>query len=185
MAEKRRWTPIEDDLLHFWWGVFHIERVAARLKRSVPAVAQRAHRLKLGSPGRGTMTLREFSEHTGFARDSILLAAQRIGVTIPRRARGKCSQRGTQGRFYSIDADLAEKLLAHLDPVLGNRKWSSNWGEKGRIKVLPGACVACGTTERPHYAKDLCRRCYLNMKRAGKRYRNPSTRSNRNDPAGL
>lgn len=41
---------------------------------------------------------------------------------------------------------------------------------------LAGAYRECGTTERPHYARGLCKNCYQRVDRAGRCDEFPRTR---------
>lgn len=165
----KRWTREDLDRLEFLWGVSDIQRIAKLLERSVGAVAERANRLGLGSPGRGYESLSQFAKRTGFAADTIRCAARKAKITIPRRARGRNATTGTnKGRFYAIDDDLAERLLAVLDPVRGARPTNEGaWGTKGRRFEIPPACLRCGRTDRKHYARGYDRTCYSALQKAG------------------
>jgi hypothetical protein len=174
----RRWTCEELDRVSFLWGVVDVQEIAKRLNRTVAGVAEKVDRLGLGSPGRGYETLKQFSERTGFAEDTIRCAAKKAGIVIPRRARGRNStaRRSAKGRHYAIDDDLAERLLAVLDPVRGARPVNEGaWGTKGRRFVIPPACLGCGRTDRKHYARGYDRACYSRLQKAGQLPRHDPT----------
>lgn len=164
-----KWTAEEDAKLSFDWGVFRVETIARKLGRPRGGVVERAKRLQLGSPARGTVTVVGLSGKTGYGKTQIKNAARQLGITIGRRVTLNRAKRGG-ARHTAIDEEDAERIVDFLkgrpDGTRIRAEHKGAWNELGRGgHRKPPACVACGTNERPHYAKDLCRGCYEKMSR--------------------
>lgn len=161
----RTWTEREDDLLRWNWGQVSRERLEEILGHSWAAINWRAVRLGLGSLARGTLTLTEIAERTGYSRRSLQLYAERLGISL-RKIRS-CLPRGerTKPRRYAIDTSEAERLIAWLATRTGRPIDDlRGWGHYGRV----AACLCCGRTDRPHNGRGLCETCYAAAKRQGR-----------------
>jgi len=160
------WTPQEDKLLRLLWSDVGADRLAVRLGRSVASVHARAvhHRLPTGQHGllriKQAERLWGYSKHTIYAAiEALGLQLKTIPITSPRQLKAKRRCKGmTDEQQQAILAFLAPRRHGESIPRPShpNRSRQGQWGT-GR---KPPACVACGGTERRHYAKGLCSRCY-------------------------
>lgn len=161
---RKRWTEEQDKQLAFDWGVFSLETIARRHGRTTTAIVERAKKLSLGAPSRGTQTVSGLAEATGYGRTQIRNAARVLGISVGRRTAAYVAKHRDR-RYTSLDEDDVEKIVAFLGsrPDGGRIRFEVRgaWGGSGRGGVTkPDQCVSCGTKDRPHYAKGLCDRCY-------------------------
>jgi hypothetical protein len=127
-------------------------------------VRLKATKLGFGRRGRAMISISEASRRTGIAR-----------VTLTRWARAMRLYNNTQARSGHFTRLLTEAALARVVAAAAPRKRAANWGElthplraeiRGAaarfapVRQLPPACVVCGSTERPHKARDMCGACY-------------------------
>ena len=174
----RHWTSKEDEQLRWWWGIISAEQLAKKLGRTRLGVIDRGQKLKLGAPRRGYLSMNELVRQTGYARSTILIAAQRLGLPLRRQPTYQQSSRGTPEHWrkkhknYAIGLDVAERIIDELTARPdGKRKAISYRGEWGGPNK-PERCLDCGKTDRPHAAKGACDRCYQRRKRKRDRRRN-------------
>jgi hypothetical protein len=159
----KHWTPDEDQRLMSWWGAFTVETIAIRLDRSPKGVIDRAKALDLGAPSRGLWSMNALVAHLGYCDRAIKTAARRAGVSLVRRAitttLGRDGHHAKRSTRFALDDDevaaiLTELLASPFDRVMASRRGEWGTGRK------PAACRGCGTSDRPHFARGLCRRCY-------------------------
>ena len=160
-----RWTVQELDQLEWEWTRFDIEELAKRLDRTPAGVREKARKMGLGSVKRGSYSLLEMSRKTGYDRDRILTAARRAGVNLSRVARTRSTPKGYKGRHYAISVDAWDRIVAELAKHPdGGRLWRSHaheWG--GRFRggaTKPNACLDHNGTDRQHYRRGYCRKCW-------------------------
>jgi hypothetical protein len=159
----KHWTEDEDHRLMSWWGAYTVETIAKRLGRTPKGVIDRAKLLGLGAPSRGTWTMQALVAHLGYCDRAIKTAAKRAGVSMDRRAftttLGPDGHHARRATRYSLDDDEVDRIIAELQAAPRSRVLASLAGEWG-VGRKPAACLDCGTDERPHFARGLCRRCY-------------------------
>jgi hypothetical protein len=184
MPERHRkvWTAKEESYLQYNWGELSIKKMAEALGRTEWAVATHAVTMRLGPYSRGTMSLREVAEFTGFSVTKVRHAIKKLGL----RPRYAWSSEPGQRKLaeYAIDDEVAEQLsdfmektpLIRLDNVGAARTTAGMWG----VGKKPAACVRCGTSDRPHYAKGHCRSCYWTIKGYRDEYRTTGNPIGRN-----
>jgi len=161
---RRRWSDEERTELRALWGRRDLLTIARRLGRTPVAVSMEAKKLGLGLPHHAFgKTLGELEKELGSKRSKILNAMKKLGFELrPVRTR-------TDPRFKrrtrlvvenhhipQIVAMLEEHPRIYSDAVGAGRSTKGVWG----VGKKPPCCKACGTTKRPHYAKDRCQRCY-------------------------
>jgi hypothetical protein len=163
MIKRRPWTEEQDRQLAFDWGVFSLDTIARRHGRTPMAIVQRAKKLSLGAPSRGTLTVCGLAEATGYGRSQIRSAARALGIVIGKRTSAYVAKHRNR-RYTSIDEEDVERIIAFLgsrpDGARIRAEVKGAWGGPGRGGPKPEGCVSCGTSERPHYAKGMCGRCY-------------------------
>lgn len=162
---KCYWTQEEITHLQFHWGYRSIAKLSQDLSRGVHAITRKAQDLKLGPPSKRGMSINAFSRYSGFSITKIKKAAEFLGEPLRRSWSGDAS-RGNKGKTvrYLIELELQERLLEVMlehEYIWLNRRGDSKstrgaWG----VGRKPPCCAACGTDERPHYAKGKCRSCY-------------------------
>lgn len=164
---RRPWKKEEDHLLEFFWGSHKIHWIAKRLQRTPWAVTHRALDLKLGPFERGTISMKQFCERSGFLQHQVIRAARKIGTKLHRAQPGSPINPRPQRR-YAIDDDQQEALLAELlrltkksshvykDGIGDKRSTKGRWG----VGKKPVRCNRCGTKDRPHFSGGLCASCY-------------------------
>lgn len=171
---RRPWSVTDQDKLMFWWGTFKLSTIAARLNRTPWAVTQQALKLKLGAFERGNISMRKFSELSGYNRSQILKAAKRAGIKLHRATPG-APVRSRPRRLYAITDDQQEALLkellssssthVYIDKIGDARTTKGRWG----VGKKPAACLRCGTSSRPHVSKGLCASCYNGISKRNKK----------------
>lgn len=171
----KSWSPEEERKLQFEWGVFHLHTLAKRFGRTPVAVKMRARKLGLGAPSRGTETVHQIVQRSGYSKPQIWNAAKALGIPIHRRTSAQVKV--GKYRFTSIDSDDAERIIDFLksrpDGARIRHERAGEWGCRGRGgHMKPEKCVGCQTADRPHYAKDRCHPCY-------ERWRNEIRKENR------
>jgi hypothetical protein len=172
------WTEEEDHLLHFYWGARAVPWIANKLKRSAWSVTRRALELDLGPFERGTLSMKQFCERSGFLQHQVLRVARSLNMII-RRAQPGSPLAPRPKRRYAIDDDQQEALLEGLLKVTEKsshvyrdkpgdaRSTKGKWG----VGKKPPACLRCATNERPHCSLGLCSSCY------NRRYKSPKPSS--------
>ena len=112
------WTPEQDRKLRWLWGTASATAIARAIPgphRTAYAVRYRADRLGLGSPGRGTMTLRELADHLGVAKATAARLLRAAGVTPRRRPpSGKGKLGSMQGRPMALSLEQVQRVEAQL-----------------------------------------------------------------------
>lgn len=169
---RKPWTPSEIDALAYHWGTSSLDALARRFGRTPRAIKEQAKSQGLGPPSRGRMSLLEASKRSGYDRGTIQLVAQRLGIRLPRspatlKHSGKRPRQ--HNRHHAIDEETLQLITDELAryPDAG-RYQSSPQGEWG-TGSKPPECVECGSADRPHYAKGVCRRCYSRLQAARRR----------------
>ncbi len=85
---------------------------------------------------------------------------------------------GTHARtswWWGFDDDDMDAIVVELNGTPSGRVMSSRSGEWGTGRK-PIACLACGTDERPHFARGMCRRCYSSALAHGEHDQHPVVR---------
>lgn len=145
--------------------------LAKLVGRSEDAIREQARKMGLGPHARGKYSLSAIARITGYDRGRIVTAAKRAGLILDRHVRVRGSSTRQKGRHYAIDEDGFERLLEELKKYPdGARLWRTHFGEWGghfrNGKPKPEACLGCGRSDRAHYSRGDCRRCY-DRRRAG------------------
>lgn len=152
MAE--RWTPKQlqgllDGIGSFGWTVLRKRvgqsRPADDCRRTTHAIRAKVRR-EFGGGGitRGTYSLNQVSEETGYHRTQLKRAMQALGQRWTRTAR-----RGD----YLISAEQVEEMVTWLQHDF--------WSPRHELYC----CLRCGTSTQTHYCFGLCERCYRKMRR--------------------
>lgn len=144
---KRRWTPDEIRLLTTKTGAFAI----GVLERDLPGRTRAAIRNKLlelfgGGSSRGTQSLADVAEATGYSKKQILRASRALGQRIQR-------VNAINSRIMFFD-DQVESMMIWLR--------HDYWCRKAHLY----ACAECGSTEIPPKSLGLCRACFERRKSA-------------------
>lgn len=168
---RLRWTAAEDEALVDRWGIESTDAIAEHLKRTPNAVEQRGKELGLGGHRHCLVTIPEIMRRGGYSRETVVLGLRTLKipiVPIPRVAAGGAS-RGSPWRGVAEEhvdtlmAYLVSRTMGSITPRPRIKKGPSGvWGCAGRGE----ACVTCGRSDRPHYAKGVCVRCYDKARRA-------------------
>ncbi len=180
----KHWTtegPDSDEgRLRNWWGVYTPTTIAARLQRTPSGVINKAKTLGLGAPGRGLWTMQTLVAKLGYCDRAIKNAAIRAGIPLVSRRQPTTTllPDGTHARtswWWGFDDDDMDAIVVELNGTPSGRVMSSRSGEwgTGRKSI---ACLACGTHERPHFARGMCRRCYSSALAHGEHDRHPVVR---------
>lgn len=178
---RHPWTEGDDSRLSFDWGVFNADTIADRLGRSVNSVIWRAKRLKLGPSYRGTISVAQLAEETGFHRDRVVNAARKLKIPIPNAPSPRPkSKRPTKGRRTAINEDAADQIREFLRTYPDGASIIQNPAEEWGISSRPECCNECRGTEKRHYAKGMCESCY---KRA-RYYARPGVRGTLSEQSG-
>jgi hypothetical protein len=132
-------------------------------KRTASAVTQRARRLKLPMD-RNTISLWEFIRRSGLARTTIINTAERLGFQLSRAPRTDPRQNKLTNMFlvtYEQRVAILQFFLTQPKGarVFGHTKKKTHKGMWG-VGIKPPSCYECGTSERPHFARGFCKRCY-------------------------
>lgn len=175
----KHWTDEDDHILRAMWSAYTVETIAKRLGRTPKGVICHAQALDLGAPSRGSWTMQALVAHLGYCDRAIKNAARRAGVALDRRAftttllaNGHHARRATR---FALDDDEVELIISELQAAPHSRVFASLVGEWGTGRK-PAACLDCGTSERPHFARGLCRRCYSRALAHGEHERRPIVR---------
>lgn len=181
------WTEKELACLHFHWGALPLPEIAKRLNRTPLGVEKKARDIGLGIPRQGLMTLREFEKHSGFSIPKIRAAMRILGIRAMRRYSACVGAQRSSA--YALTEEERERLLAFMlkTPHAFRNMRGSGKTEAGVWGVgrKPHACLRCGTHERPHCAKGLCKPCYSSENKAKqKRKRQLAEVYRRNNPDG-
>lgn len=113
-------------------------------RRSVEAVRRQVRRMALSGARRGSISLRELSQSTGYNPEQLRRAQRALNQSWRRM-----SARGA----HLISDDQARDLVAWLQHDFWNSK-----------KKLYG-CVWCATSARPHHSGGLCQKCFFRYRR--------------------
>jgi hypothetical protein len=134
-----------------------------KLGRSARAVVCRAAKISLGPMGRGTITLNQFAEKSGYSRSRILSAAKLLKIRLRYIPRSDLRWTRVKHRWYAIGHEEQKRILAFLATVPDGQKLivsrQGEWGgyaHRGGMK--PAACIDCGTNKRPHFCSGRCSR---------------------------
>jgi len=159
------WTDREDSQLAFLWGEFSLRVIARRLGRTPGAVTMHARLLKLGSPSQGTVSMNALSRISGYALSRLRQAAEDLGLCLHRVVSSDPRQ-SQRTHKYAITIEQQEAILAYLARVPDAQRLFSKTGKRTRrgvwgIGEKPPGCSICTRTDIPHYAKGMCKICYL------------------------
>lgn len=155
MAE--RWTPQQTKGLLDGVGSFGWTVLQKRAGHSVPtdaeyrsrdAVRAKMRREFSGGITRGSYSLEQVCEETGYHRTQLKRAMKALGQRWTRTGRG-----GT----FLISAEQVEEMVAWL----AHDFWSIQHGLY--------CCLRCGTESKPHRCMGLCGRCYRKLRRYAKK----------------
>lgn len=152
------WTKKEEKKLldgvgSFGWSTL-IRRTGGRSK---DAIRQKIKR-EFGGGGitRGTYTLQQVMDETGYSRTQLQRAAQSLGQRWNRTAKGK-------NHPFLITGEQLEELVAWLS----HDYWSKP------LKLY--GCISCGTSQEDHYSFGCCLRCFKKLRRIAANYGLPFT----------
>jgi hypothetical protein len=138
----RRWTAEERRALLNGIGVYGHDWIGRHTNgRSRKAVTEKIAR-EFGTGGgmcRGTYSLAQLAEATGYTRRQLQRAGRALGQRWARTGRG--------GNHL-----ITDDQLVCLVEWLGTDYWCA--------KLRLYACIECGTERRPHECLGLCRRCF-------------------------
>jgi len=159
------WTKEEDSFLRSMWGLLSTTVLSKRLGRSWYAVKARAIILGCKSSDCSLTTVGELSRETGYSYERIEAAAKKIGVELipfPKMFKQERTVKKKKG-FDSVGVD---KILTFLKEWPDGKAITDNrqigvWGARGR----PTKCLMHGDVNRPHYAKGMCKICYMRKSR--------------------
>lgn len=140
-----------------------VSDIAKKFNRTPIAIERKARKLKLGKPSIDSMTLGEFARHSGFSEEKIQFAMKILGIKIRRRF--ATYSKTKYSKAYAITAsDRAQILEFMLNNKIayrnkpGDKKTQAGvWG----IGTKPESCLICNENAIPHYARGMCRRCYM------------------------
>ncbi len=176
LRKFKHWTKEEEAKLALWYGVQHTETIARKLERTPWGVDR--HAMKMGiCRSQGSMSLRQLSIDMGYDPEALLTVAKMAGVhlkRLPRLARHK-NPKNPIFAFSDEDRESIIEVLNSLDNpnrVSGGQLRRLTWGRGG----LPGACVDCGESVRPHRGRRLCNRCYQKHRAIGDLHTYPRIR---------
>lgn len=157
----RPWTPEDITRLVDGWCEDNLSTIARNLGRTQAAVTQKAYYLGLGNARSRYLSLAQVIERTGYGRLAILNVAARLGLKLARAPRTAIPKRGIHrgARWYGIELEQLEAIKGELRRIGVGRAMilRSPGGEWGGPK--PAVCRRCGTTDRPHQSRGLCKRC--------------------------
>lgn len=153
------------------WGR-ELPYLAYWLDRTENAVAERAKKLELRRP---TMTLRAFARFAGVTTARVYWALEMRGIALERVHRASLRRAKERGSHYAITPAQQDELLSLLRAHprensgrgRGRREYTMDRGPGKSMRGVwgcgrkPDCCRECETTERPHFAKGLCKPCYI------------------------
>jgi len=93
-------------------------------------------------------------------RRLLLMARQYLARGAVPRRQAYCPVCGRKARLAAGTDRCSACLAEAIDRLFGHtgttiRSWARDYD----------ACIGCGTTERPHHAHGLCRRCWVRERR--------------------
>lgn len=160
------WTEEETRLLSFLWGSVATRTISRRLGRTVTAVVDKAYRMGLGRPSRGTKSLNRLCRETGYHPQQIRYAITNLGLMLQHTPDTRLpSAKPRQYRHHAITFEQEEAILDYLKQhpdgervyctTPGHRTKQGVWG----VGNKPAACLRCQRTDRPHRGKGFCGTC--------------------------
>lgn len=180
LRANKRWSEEDKNFLIYNWGHSSIQYIAEKLGRSMGAVAEKAFVLRLGKAWKDVYSLSEVSRITGYTKPVVKRIMAELGIT-KRQWRGNyvCQAR-PQTKAYVIPQESLDRIIEYcknLDGVSSvNQIHEGVWGQVSNLVAKPKSCRACGTTERPHVARGLCKRCHWRAWRKGTLNKYPKCR---------
>jgi len=170
----RHWTPEEEAQLREMWGHLDLLTIARRLERTGHAVTLKAKALKLPAPSRvAGKTVSALCQDLATDARRINYALEALGISKHRVKRGSLKQKRHVHAEYVRHEDiprlqqfLEENPRIYRDTPEAARTTRGAWG----VGKKAPACIGCGTSAKPHHAKDRCYPCY-------NRYANRARRS--------
>lgn len=163
---NKRWTPNEEKILLINWGSMSISNIAKKLERSIDSVVCRSHYMKLGSPSRGTKSMKQFCQETGYYNRQVEYAATNLGITLSYRISTKNKHGKVAYRQYAISYDQEQALIKYLtNKPDGERLYCNKPGHRTKKGVWgignkPESCVSCKRNDKIHRARGMCGACY-------------------------
>lgn len=183
----KKWSPGEEKYLSFFWGVRSMSRICSELGRTPYSVLHKVRLMSLGSPARGTWSIRSVEKFSGFSQDKICNAIKKLGMIVAKPYAGNTAVRGkkTMARKGLTDEqvdELVQYMLKHSyvysDEAGRKRTTKGTWG----VGCKPESCVLCHKTDNPHYGKGKCRRCYNKEQLRNRRTGNKRSRPKKTEP---
>ena len=152
MSKLPRWTPEQEKILLNGIGVYGLDWLRRHVGDRSTCALQAKIRRQFGIGGgycRGTYTLLQAADLTGYERPMLRRAGKALGQRWARTGRG--------GNFLITDDQMAEVVEWLRDDY---------WSKKLRLYC----CVECGTDRKPHHRLGLCGRCYHRTRRVCTRF---------------
>lgn len=127
LSRGHRWTSDADDFLEAHWGIWGIQRLAKRLRRTPTALALRARALGLGPACAKLITLRELERISGYDRSRIMGVVKRLRLQ-PRRAQLMSERKPTRAGDGHRRMLFTEEQRRRFSPSLRRRHTSKSCG---------------------------------------------------------
>jgi hypothetical protein len=152
------WTRQEEQRLLDGVGSFGWQTLQRRCGAKTRGAIQAKIRRDYGGGGitRGTYSLLEAIQETGYSRTQLRRAAEALGQRWGRTAKGK-------NHTFLITGEQLEELVAWLSHDF--------WSKK--LKLY--GCHSCGTQTDPHYSFGCCLGCFKTLRRYALRLGLPFT----------
>ena len=135
----KKWTKSEEMILLQGVGANSIDWLCRKLRKSRAAVDSKLYRMFRGGISRGTYSLKEIIDITGYSRSHLIRARKAL--------KQKWKRTSNKGIFLITDDQIEE-----LADWLGLDYWS-------RSHHLY-KCIWCYTSDNPHRSYGLCTECY-------------------------
>jgi hypothetical protein len=164
LLRGRRWTEEELSCLRTLWGRRDLLSIARKLNRTPHAVTEKARALRLPAPSKVEgVTIHALQDLLCTDARRINHALQVLGVTKRRVKRGAVQQKRRVTAEYVRHKDvpkiaqfLEDNPRIYYDAPDRMRTTRGVWGVGKKAE----SCAGCGTTKKPHCARDRCLRCY-------------------------
>ncbi len=147
-----KWTKKENRALLDGVGSYGWKTLQKKTGRSRGAILQKVRR-DYGGGGitRGTYSLRQAQEETGYSHTHLRRAAKALGQRWARTGKGS-------SHTFLITGEQLEDAVVWL--------LSDYWSKA--LKLY--ACVNCGTKTQPHFSFGCCKTCFFRLRRKAVSY---------------
>lgn len=141
--------------------------------------------MKLKSPD--YLSLARFVLLTKRSRTAVENAIRHLGIKLHHAVRIDPRQQRHPHMFIVLPEEQAT-IRAFLEQLPSGKRIyreTSKKTDKGvwGIGIKPSCCYECHTTERPHFARGFCQRCYTWIIKSRKREKDPWTSSRDSKPS--